>query len=244
MKERYIKWYTRHLSRDFEMLVYGHAGFPIIVFPTSKGRYFQNKDFGLVGSVAHLVDSGRVKLYCPDGIDDMSWYNYGIRPADRVKTHMAYENVIVKDVVEFAMQETGYRTLGTAGASFGGYHAANLAFRHPDKISYMISMGGSFDIKQFIMGYYDDNCYYNNPPDYLEGLNDPWYLDRIKSMGIILGTGEHDMCLAENVRLSNILSAKGIHNRLDVRHGAGHDWPVWNEVFPVYVSQIHEVRYR
>ncbi|HLX12907.1 MAG TPA: alpha/beta fold hydrolase, partial [Bacteroidota bacterium] len=151
---------------------------------------------------------------------------------------------IVQDVIEFAMRETGYSTVGVAGCSFGAYHAANTAFRHPDKISYLITMGGAFDIKQFIMGYYDENCYFNNPPDYLPNLSDPWFLDRIRRMGIILGTGDADMCLGENRRLSQILDAKGIPHRLDVRAHAGHDWPWWNEVFPTYVSQITEVRYK
>lgn len=63
MNERYIKWWTPYLSRDFEMLAFGDgSGLRLILFPTSFGRYYQNKDFGLVGSVAGYVDSGRVGL--------------------------------------------------------------------------------------------------------------------------------------------------------------------------------------
>ena len=54
------------------MLVFGHAGYPVILFPTSLGRYYQNKDFGLIDSVAHLLDTGKIKIYCPDGIDEQS----------------------------------------------------------------------------------------------------------------------------------------------------------------------------
>lgn len=220
------------------MLVFGHSGFPVILFPTSKGKYFENKDFGLIGSAAHLIDSGKVKIYCPDGIDSESWYNYGIHPADRVKTHLAYERVILNDVIEFAKYETGSKTVGVAGCSFGGYHALNLAFRHPDKVSHLFTMGGAYDIKQFIMGYYDDNCYFNNPPDYMNNLNDPWFLDRIKKMGVILGTGEWDICLEENKRMSGLLQSKGIPHWLDVRQSTGHDWPWWKEMFPYYLSRI------
>ena len=35
-----------------EMLWFGHAGKPMIWFPTSAGRFYQNEDFGLVGAVA------------------------------------------------------------------------------------------------------------------------------------------------------------------------------------------------
>jgi esterase/lipase superfamily enzyme len=36
MNERYIRWWTPHMSRDFEMLVFGDGrGLPLILFPTS-----------------------------------------------------------------------------------------------------------------------------------------------------------------------------------------------------------------
>ena len=70
MNERYIKWYTPYLSREFEMLAFGNGGgLPLILFPTSFGSYYQNKDFGLVGSVGNYIDAGRVTVYCPDAID-------------------------------------------------------------------------------------------------------------------------------------------------------------------------------
>lgn len=221
------------------MLVFGHAGYPVILFPTSKARYYENKDFKLVDSAIPLIEAGKIKIYCPDGIDSKSWYNYSIHPADRVKTHIAYENVLVNDIIPMAKHETGFSKVAAAGCSFGGYHAANLAFRHPDLVGYMMSMSGAFDIKQFIYGYYDDNCYFNNPPDYLPNLNDHWHLSHLRTMGIVLGTGEWDMCLDENIRLSNILNQKGVRHWLDVRAGTGHDWPWWREMFPQYLSQVH-----
>ena len=220
------------------MLVFGHAGFPVILFPTSKGRYFEYKDFKLIESARHLIDAGKIKIYCPDSADEMSWYNYSIHPADRVKTHIGYENVILNDVIPFAKYDTGQPKVGVGGCSFGGYHAANIAFRHPDKIGYLLSMGGSFDIKQFIMGYYDENCYFNNPPDYLPNLNDPWYLDRIRKMGIVLGTGDNDICLEENKILSKILNHKQIPHWLDLRKNTGHDWKWWKEMFVEYLNKI------
>ncbi|NWF49205.1 MAG: esterase family protein [Ignavibacteriaceae bacterium] len=238
MTEHYHKWYSNYLSREFSMLAFGHAGFPVIIFPTSGGRYYEAKDRGLIDSAKSLVEAGKIRIYCPDSINNLSWYNYSIHPADRVKTHIGYENLILNDLFNFINYETGYERMGVAGCSFGAYHAANIAFRHPDKISYLFCMGGAYDIKQFIMGYYDDNCYFNNPPDYLSNLNDEWYLGWIRKMGIILGTGEWDMCLAENIRLSGLLNAKNISHWLDLRLVAGHDWPWWKQMFPEYLSKI------
>lgn len=238
MKEEYFKWYSDYLNREFEMLVFGHEGYPVILFPASKGHYYQNKDFGLIDSAAGLIEQGKIKIYCPDSVDTQSWYNYSVHPSERVKTQLAYENTILHDVLGYIKHDTGLERTAAAGCSFGAYHAANIAFRHPDLISHIFCMGGAFNIKQFIFGFYDDDCYFNNPLDYLPNLNDPWYLDRIRQMGIILGTGDQDYCLDENISLSNILDQKDIKHWLDIRKGAGHDWRWWKEMFPQYLSRI------
>jgi esterase/lipase superfamily enzyme len=67
------------------------AGLPLILFPTSFGRYHQNKDFGLVDSVSGYGDAGKVTVYCPDAIDLESFYNKSIHPTDRMRRHKAYE---------------------------------------------------------------------------------------------------------------------------------------------------------
>jgi esterase/lipase superfamily enzyme len=145
MNERYIKWWTPYLSREFEMLAFGNGGgLPLILFPTSFGSYYQNKDFGLVGSVSGYIDAGKVTVYCPDAIDLESFYNKSIHPADRMRTHNAYENVIVRHVFDLARRECSCHRVAVCGASLGAYHSANIAFRHPDLVSHLFSLSGSF----------------------------------------------------------------------------------------------------
>ena len=36
------------MSKDIEMLVFGHQGYPVIHFPCTQGRYYEAKDFGLI----------------------------------------------------------------------------------------------------------------------------------------------------------------------------------------------------
>ena len=110
---------------------------------------------------------------------------------------MGYENLIVNELIPYAKQKTGHEKTSVAGCSFGGYNALNLTFRHPRNISYCLSMSGAFDIKQFLDGYYDDNCYFNNPPDYIANINDEYILEQLKQIGIVLGVGEIDACKDE-----------------------------------------------
>ena len=238
MQEQYHKWYTQYLSRDFEMLVFGETGYPVILFPPAKGRYYDCKDHGLINSIADFIENGKIKVYCPDTVDHDSWFNYDIDAADRVVTQIAYERVIHFDVLEFARYETARQRIGMAGCNFGAYHAVNFAFRHPDMISSLFSIGGSLDIKQHIFGYYDDNCYFNSPLDYLPGLNDSWYLDNIREMNIIIGAGGFDFTLDQNKYLSYLLTEKGIKHKFDKPDGLGHDWNSWRQMFRNYCSQL------
>ena len=236
MNERYIRWWTPHLSREFEMLAFGNGGgVPFVLFPTSFGRHTQNKDFGLVDAIAGFVDSGKITIYCPDSADLDSFYNKKIHPADRIITHMAFERVIVHDVFDLARRECGTHRVMVCGASLGAYHAANIAFRYPDAVSHLISLSGAFDISSFFDGYYDDNIYFNSPYDYLPNTSDPW---KYNHMGIIIGTGEWDNTRHESYRLSETLNAKGIQHWLDDGKWRGHDWNYWRDMLPYYLSKI------
>jgi esterase/lipase superfamily enzyme len=234
MKEEYFNWYSLTLSKDIEMLVYGHAGYPVIIFPSTMGRYYESRDFKLIDSAAWFLDQGLIQLYCVDSIDSLSWYNKGIHPADRVKNHLWFDQFIMNEIVDPIRREKGIPKVAVAGASFGGFHAANFAFRHPESVSHLFSMSGAFETKSFLNGHYDDNVYFTNPVDYLPGNNHP----ELWNMKIVLGVGEWDICLDANNQMSSILKSKNIDHWFDLRKWAEHDWPLWRAMFPHYLSLI------
>ena len=101
----------------------------------------------------------------------------------------------------------------------------------------MISMSGAFDIRQYLHGYYDENCYFNNPPDFLPNLTDHRLLERIRRQRIVLGTADWDICLEANRRMDGILGAKGIPHWLDIwGNHSKHDWPLWRQMS---IKHIH-----
>ncbi len=233
MKETYHKWYSSNLSKDIEMLVYGHSGYPVILFPTTMGRYYESKDFGLTESIRWFAEQGKIQLYCIDSIDKDSWYNKSVHPAQRVQNHTWYDKMIKEELVEGIRWNTPSGKVAVAGCSFGGFQAANFAFRHPYVVSHLMSMSGAFDIRSFMDGHYDDNVYFNNPVDYLPNANhgDLWKIN------IVLGTSEWDICRDSNQKLSEILNQKNINHWYDERGWQEHDWPLWNEMFPHYLSK-------
>jgi esterase/lipase superfamily enzyme len=234
LREEYAKWYSHTIGRDFEMLVFGHAGYPVILFPTSMGRFYQNKDFGLIESVRWFVEQGLVRIYCPDSIDTDSWYNKQVHPSIRAYNHTLYDVLIREEVVKRALYECNTGKVALAGCSFGAYHATNFGLRYPEMTGFIFNMGGAFDIRRQVGEYYDDNVYFNNPPDFLPGSQH----SALWEMLLVWGVGEHDFCRPANEKMAHIASHKQLRSWLDIRPGGVHDWWSWKEMFPHYLSLI------
>lgn len=234
MKEIHQRWYSPTLGREIDMLTFGHWGYPLLLFPTSMGKYHENKDFQLIDSIKDYINQGRVKVYCIDGIDQDSWYAKHLSPDVRAHNHSIYDKFLSEELVETIKKECNVERIGVGGCSFGGYHALNFAFKHPDKVAYMFSMSGAFDIRSFMNGHSDDNVYFNNPIDFIQN-EESWKFNHIK---IALGTSEWDICLDDNLKMSQLLSQKGINHWLDIRGWQTHDWPLWRKMLPDYVSQM------
>ena len=97
-------------------------------------------------------------------------------------------------------------------------------------------MSGAYDIHPFLDGYYDQDCYFLCPRDFLPGLNDPWYLDRYRASKWILATGEYDICRGNTETFSGLLHSKGIPHSLHIwGFGAKHDWPDWRPMAAAYL---------
>jgi esterase/lipase superfamily enzyme len=238
MNREYHKWFSPALGRDMEMLVFGHDGLPLIVFPTSRARFYEFEERGMVGAIADKIEGGQVQLFCVDSVDGESWYNRDVSPRWRIARQVQYENYVLGEVVPLMRQKNQRPHLATMGCSFGGYHAVNMALRHPSVFTGCLAMSGAYDMRGlgFLNGYYDDDCYFNLPMDYLPNLSDGWILDRMRSNTYVLATGVHDQCWNDNERLAAVMRSKGIPVRLDVwGDNARHDWPWWQRMVQAYL---------
>jgi esterase/lipase superfamily enzyme len=236
MNREYHKTYSSQLRREMELLVFGHAGLPVLVFPTSGGRFYEFEDRGMVGALAGRIDAGEVQLFCVDSVNAESWYNRQIPPRQRITRHIQYEEYLLGEVLPFLRDRNSDERLLALGCSFGGYHAVNLALRHPDIFSGFLSLSGAFDLSRFLDGYYDLDCYYHLPTHYLPNLTDPWYLDRFGAKRFVLVTGRDDHCLTENENLDRIMNTKGIKHEFYVWEAENsHDWPTWRRMVAEYL---------
>ena len=236
VNREYHRWHSPSLGRDMEMLVFGHAGARLLVYPTSMGRYFEWEDRGMMGALSHQIANGWLQVFCVDSVDAESWYAKWKHPHDRAVRQGQYEDYIVREVIPFTQSRNGNPFLIATGASFGAYHAVNIALRNPWLFGRVLGMSGLYDIREQTDGYYDDTIAAQNPSHYVSLLDDHGRLEAMRRMDIILATGRDDSFVENNRYLSRALWEKGVGNALRLWDGWAHDWPWWMDMARLYVS--------
>jgi esterase/lipase superfamily enzyme len=235
-------WHSERLGRGLGVRVYGHYGSPILVFPTSGGDEWEYERQGMIETLGHHVDAGRIKLFCVGSVNNDGWLNDAAHPRHRSYVQAMYDAYIAEEVVPFVhghCQTPGIAITAT-GASFGAYHALNSLLKHPHLFRRCLALSGVYDLRRFMGGDYDDNFYFNNPVDFVAGLSEPWVLDELAKddIRLVTGTGPWED-RGPTYRMSEVLSARGIrHSVDDWGPEGGHEWPFWKRQMNEYVSRL------
>lgn len=218
------------------VVVHGHWGRPVLVFPSEAGSAFDYADHGMVEAIRWLVEGGRAKLFCVDSADGFTWSDRSVPLEERARRHDLYERWVLEQVVPFARDDSGGRgDFVVTGCSLGAYHAANLALRHADVAPLALCLSGSYDPSQWhAWGERGDAAYFHNPMDYVANLHGA-HLDWLRSqvrLVLVVGQGAWEVdptrALPSTHAFAERLAERGIPYELDVwGHDVPHDWPSW-----------------
>ncbi|HET9985057.1 MAG TPA: alpha/beta hydrolase-fold protein [Longimicrobiales bacterium] len=219
-----------------ELLVFGHGGARVLVFPTSMGRFYEWEDRGMVGALGHHVASGWLQLFCVDSIDAESWYARWKHPAERAARQLQYHEYVRAEVLPFMWHRNATPFTILTGASFGAYHAVNFAFHHPELVNRVLGMSGLYNIKELTGGYSDHSVYMNDPSHFVQHEGDGRWFEAMSRMNIILSIGRDDPHREDTEHLSRALWHRGIWNALRIWDGWAHDWPWWREMVVRYIG--------
>lgn len=242
MQREYHRWYSWRLGRDMELLVFGHAGAKVLVFPTRDGRFYEYENLRMVRSIAHKIEAGYLQLFCVDSVDHESFYCFWKHPAERIRYHIRFEEFLLNEVLPLMQRKNPHPCTIAHGCSLGAFHAANIAFRHPHLFQKLVAFSGRYDLtlqiesfNNLFDGYYDENIYFHTPTHFLPNLNCEWRLRHLRKMDIVLVIGREDPFLANNHHLSRILHDKGIPHRLYEWDGRAHRGYYWRRMAPLYL---------
>jgi len=242
MNREYHKWYSQDLERDMELLVFGHTGTKVLVFPTRDGNFFEYEDLRMVKQLADKIEQGHFQLFCVDSIDKESFYCDWRHPADRIHRHNQFEQYILNEVIPFMDETNPNPNRISHGCSLGAFHATNFAFRHPELFVKLCAFSGRYDLtmdvehfKSLLGDYYDDNVYFHSPSHYIPNLNDERILEDLRAMDIVIVIGNEDPFLDNNLALSQHLWDKGIWHAMHRWEGRAHRGRYWREMVKLYL---------
>jgi esterase/lipase superfamily enzyme len=235
MKRDYRKWRSPALEREMELLVFGERGTPVLVFPTSMGRFYQWEDFGMIGHLRPRIDEGLMQLWCVDSVDSESFYNKQVGALERARRHLAYDRYLTAEVVPTIRKENSDPYLELLGASFGAFHAVTLATRHPGIASRAIGLSGAYDAAKWLDGMREQDAYFANPLAFLPGLADERLLGPLRETEFVIATGEEDPNVAGSRQVVATLQDKGVPATLHLWSGWAHDWPFWKEMVDTFL---------
>ena len=234
MRVEHRRWFSGNLGHDMDLLLFGHAGQPLICFPSQDGRMDDWAGFGMVGCVADLIEAGRLMMVVVDGIDWQSWTNKAARVEQRARRHNDYHRYITEEVVPLARAETGRDRVWLTGCSMGAFHAANFFFRRPDLFSGVIAMSGLYQPRLFVGDYSDDDVFFNSPLYYLPELRDVWHLERYRQARIVFCVGQgawENAAVADTRAIQEVLHHKGVPATFDYwGPDVEHHWYWWQKM--------------
>jgi esterase/lipase superfamily enzyme len=242
MNREYHKWFSSQLKRDMELLVFGHAGAKVLVFPTRRGRFYEFENMGMVRTLKDKIEQGHLQLYCVDSVDIESFYCNWAHPSGRIKRHIAFEDYILKEVLPFMNRKNPHDCIIAHGSSLGGFHAVNIALRHPHLFKKLVAFSGRYDLTltvecfhDLLDGFYNDDVYFHTPSHFLPNLECASHLKSLRSMDIILVIGKEDPFLQNNRHLSSILRQKSINHQLIEWDGRAHSASYWRRMAAIYI---------
>lgn len=236
MFRHYEKAPSAALGRDMEHLIFGHSGAPVLVFPTSKGRFYGWEDFGMIEALRHPLEHGWLQLFCVDSVDERSWYNFEDHQRVQLEWHLAYEQYLLEEFLPGLRSWNSNPFLILSGASFGAFHAVNFALRYPDHVRRVVAMSGDYSSLKYVDGYFDDDALANSPTDLLRQLTKEELNPEVRQVEFRLAAGRWDFCLEPTREFATEL------DRLDVPHlchvwddPGWHDWPLWRQQAQQYL---------
>jgi esterase/lipase superfamily enzyme len=197
--------YSHAIGAEGNVVVRGHYGRPVLVFPAEGGSAWDYESNGMVAAVGDLVAAGRVKLYCVDAFDS----------GDRSR----YESWIIDEVVPFIHRDLGgAQDILATGCSMGALHAANFVLRRADLIPVAICLSGNYEfgVTGEVASFHGDHL--------------DWIRSRASFL-LVCGQGmweDTTGALDSTKHLAWLLGEKNIRHELDLwGHDVPHDWPSW-----------------
>src|SRR5687767_15439974 len=135
MERRTTSWFSQNLSTEMPLVAYGHAGPPLLMFPTAAADYLEYERFYLVDAIKSFVEAGKLRAYSINSVNRYSLLNEQMPAPLKAELLTRYDRYITDEVLPLIRKECGSEDGRpvTTGASLGAFLSVNAYFKHPDR---------------------------------------------------------------------------------------------------------------
>ncbi|MFB3057638.1 MAG: esterase, partial [Ignavibacteriaceae bacterium] len=81
------KWRSPNLNKDMEIVIYGHYGYALLMFPTAAADYLEYERFLLIDAITPFINEGKLKAFSINSINNESWLNRNMHPSHKAIRH-------------------------------------------------------------------------------------------------------------------------------------------------------------
>lgn len=243
MNKTFDRWYSERVRTHVNVARWGHAGQPVLLFPTAGGDFEECERFLMLDVLRPLIDAGRVRIYSCDSISGRYWIDDSHGGGHKAYMQSMFDAFIHRELVPAIRTDCGDPDVEivTAGSSIGAFNALSSLCRHPDIFKAAICMSGSYALDRWMGGEHTYDYHVSSPlhfvPDLPEGGKQ---LALLRTRFVLLATGSGRWeAPHESWQVAHTLGDRRVPNRVD-DWGAewDHDWVTWRAMLPRYLDTL------
>ena len=239
MNVEHHRWHSPALDRDMSLLVFGHAGARVLVFPTSLGTCREWPDRRMHEVLGeHISSRAGSSSSAWTRCTGESWYGEHLHPGARAWRHLQYDRYLLDEVLPFTAwperQPVPHHHRGELrGVPRGLLRLPPSGPGQPDHRHERPVRHQAADRRLLRR----TTSTAANPSDFIRHEHDPGRLDALRRQDIILAIGRDDPACEDNRgALGRRSGSKGIGNALRIWDGWAHDWPYWERMIRQYIG--------
>ncbi len=234
-------WYSDRMKREANFVRWGHAGQPVLIFPTAGGDAEEIERFLMLRVLDPLVAAGRIRVYSCDSVAGHAMMVQEGTPKHRMWLLNQFHQYVRHEVVPAIHRDCNNDSIGiwTAGASIGAFHSVAVTCRWPQLFHRAIGMSGTWNILRFFKtDTHSDDYFVSSPLQFIPTLGGV-HLDELRKRFVLIASGAgRAENMAESWGIANLLGSKGVPNRVDAwGPDWHHDWPTWRTMLPKYLDE-------
>lgn len=227
--------YTLHseeLDRDFDVTVYGDAGWPVIAFPEGDSTCTSWENNRMTDALSSVINGGKVQLFCVDSMDEEGWYASNALPEYRLENVRSYYEFVHQEFVPFVCSHTpSERKPILAGAGIGAVNAVVTLLQDPAPFGGLLALSGTYDVRRFVEGDLDEGWLEVSPVDLAEKLTKGQVAQlRGEALAFVCGQHQSEDGIDTQRALDTVFAQLQVGATFEYwGYDVSHDWAWWHE---------------